>query len=311
MSGRTPIRAYVQPTGLHSRAMIRVADALARYAPTGVEIAPDPSPSECDLIILHVIGSDAITAAERVASCGQRYAVIQYCLVTAGYSNATAVDWVYMWQNAACVWSYYDLSRSFLSETFELYYAPLGLDDAFLARTYSLNPRLDPLVLTSGYVSGPGAESIAEVWAAAERLGINAIHIGPSTIEGMSDYPLTWVSRHQISDSELAELYRRASWVAALRHVEGFELPAAEGLACGARPIVFDQPAMRHWYGNHALYVKDQSGPALVNELVAVMSRPPDPVTDEERAKVIHRFNWERVCTGFWQRVLGTDRRRY
>jgi glycosyltransferase involved in cell wall biosynthesis len=297
------LRVFVEPVGLFSRAMVRVADALTRYAPAGVEIVSDLSPSECDLVVLHVIGRDAISVAENVAQCGQRYAVIQYCLQTAGAFDDGGT--ILMWYKSVCVWSYYDMV-DMAKNRFSFLYAPLGLDDAFLGRHYPLSPRIGtPLVLTSGYVSGPGAEPIAEVWEAAGRLGIDAIHVGPSKVEGMTQYPPKWTTRHQISDTELAELYWRATWVAALRHVEGLEIMGVEGLACGARPVCFDQPAMKRWYGDHAIYVKDQSGPALVDELVSVMSKPPLPVSDAERAEVVQVFNWERVCTEFWRRVVG------
>jgi len=297
------MRVHVKPTGLHSRAMVRVSNALTRYAPTGIEIVDDPSPSECDLVVLHVIGRDAITVAEQMNQCEQRWAVIQYCLKTAGFSRETCKDWFELWRGAECLWSYYDLSDAASVDGWDFYYAPLGLDDAFLSRSHISSPSSRPFILTSGYVSGPGAEPIAEVWEAARRLGINAVHIGPKVVEGMTTYPPDWDARHQISDGELAELYARATWVAALRHVEGFELPAAEGLACGARPIVFSQPALWHWYGDHAIYVLDQSGEPLIQELCKVMRYVPEPVSAKEHEQVVRKFNWERVCTGFWARV--------
>ena len=51
------MKVFVTPTGLHSYAMVRVANALARYAPPHVQIVTDRQAADC--AVLHVIGPDA------------------------------------------------------------------------------------------------------------------------------------------------------------------------------------------------------------------------------------------------------------
>lgn len=300
------MNVYLQPQGLHSHSMLRTARALECYAPSGVRIVQ--SQEDADLVILHVIGADAIEKANEVLVSGKRYCAVQYCLETAGYdfvrvSGPQSVQWARFWQNASAVWSYYDLHGLSTSLGFNFYHSPLGIDDAFLPRPYWERFR-ELLVVTSGYVDGPSAEAVSEVWQAAAIAGIEAIHVGPSQIEGMHTYPAKWNARFDLTDEELAALYGRAAWVSGLRHIEGFEMPGIEGLAMGARPIMFRQPAIEHWYGDFAEYVEDRSGQALVDDLVKVFTGKYRAVGIAEQRDAVKRFDWEPICTGFWQRVI-------
>lgn len=285
------MKVFLEPTGLHSRAMVRVSRALTRYAPSNVKVVSDINKADID--ILHVIGSDAIGA---YSDLHKPYVAIQYCLHVA---NLLTEGWSPFWRGAELVWSYYLLP----SNGFNFYHAPLGIDEVFKVT----DPPLDrePLLLTLGYVSSSEAEPIEECWRAAGVVGVKCIHIGPSKVVGIDHVPDHVTTMQGVSDQVLATLYSRASWVAALRHVEGFELPALEGLACGARPIAFDQWNIKHWYGAHAYLVKDESGDALIDSLVKIMSQPFAPVTEGERKYIFGRFSWETICTGFWERLLG------
>lgn len=291
------MNVYLEPQGLHSRSMLRTARALERYAPSGIHIVQRQE--DADLVILHVIGADAIERANVVLAVGKRYCAIQYCLKTAG---ASLDKWLPFWKSAELVMSYYDLSP-YIGQ-FNFYIAPLGIDDVF-KREFPNNLTREKLVVTSGYVSGPCSEAIEEVWIAAERAGVKAIHIGPSQVEGMVSYPRSWNSVQDISDEELADLYRRATWVSALRQVEGFELPGLEGYGCGAKPIAFDQPSMDRWYRNlSAILLPSCSGEKLVDLLTGVFYVYPEkPEYSRWYGEVHSLFDWERICNGFWMNV--------
>lgn len=304
MSDSSPsskLRVFTRPTGLHSPAMVRVANALERFAPSTVEIGGSPSANYCDLQILHVIGADAIEYAQSLRERGMKYAVIQYCLQTAGGEIG---DWAEMWSNADLVWSYYDIGE-FAAGVFFMY-APLGVDDVFRSSTLATRKSQPPLVLTTGTVHGPGAEAILEVWQAAHIAGIQALHIGPERIEGFNaaDYPSTWRARQNVSDEELAALYASATWVSGLRHVEGFELPAAEGVCCGARPILFDQPSQHQWYDSLAEFVSDRSGEPLVRDLVDVFENSNPRLSQRDIDYARTWFDWEPIASGFWQGAI-------
>lgn len=286
------MRVFTTPTGLHSRAMVRIHNALRRHAPRYIKFTEQRDTA--DLVVLYVIGSDAIAEGERLTHRGQSYIAVQCCLDTAG-PIVPLHHWYPFWQQARLVWSYYRLPTAV--STFNFYHAPLGVDSVFdSAPTPAVGRALT--AITTGYVDGPGAEAISEVWAAVSRVGGQCHHIGPLPV-GMVP-PALWSNSDGISDPRLASLYRRTKYVIALRHIEGFELPAAEGLLCGARPVLFDQPALRHWYGAYAQFVPECHGSALVDELVSVLSAPYQAVGPHERASAALSFDWEQIVDGVW-----------
>jgi hypothetical protein len=287
------LKAFVKAPGAMSRAMFRVEKALTRYAPRDVEIVQRAK--DADVQILHVIGGDALSYQSDAA----RTAAIQYCVSTAGGG-----DWQSFWSRQLCTWSYYDLHTQMPHDAC-FYHAPLGLDDAF--KEPILGSPLRPIgVITSGYVTGPGAEAILEVAIAAHAAGLRVMHIGPkpvpTSLKTKIDMPPGWRNVEGVSDDELANLYRSARWVSGLRFVEGFELPVIEGLACGARPIVFERADMRQWYSANAVFVPEAGN--LVEALTGIFSEQPDDVTAHERAEVIAQFNWKPIIEDFWTVVL-------
>lgn len=281
------MKVFVKPTGLHSRAMVRVAKALTAHVPPGVTVVDRRE--DADLVVSHVIGPDPIPAYDEV--------VIQYCLDSAGLDYDR---WHERWVNAKLTWSYYDLPTIVGRNGFAFYHAPLGVDAPFT------KPFIDGSragVMTSGYVSGPKGEAIEEVAVAAHTLGIPIVHLGPEGIAGMTT-KIPMRSILGIPDGPLANQYRQVKWVSGLRHVEGFELPALEGLCCGARPIVFDRADMRQWYDGHAVFVPECSGEELIGHLVNVLLSEPSPVLADERAWAAERFDWGPIARGFWERAL-------
>lgn len=290
--------------------MLRVANALRESLPPSFEEVHNPKLlGKGDLQVLHVISHDAIPYARRVKCRGVRYIVIQYCLLTAGFSQYNYNEWFGLWNDAEIVWSYYDLVVRVLPQfDYEpvdfncgFYHAPLGIDKAFMQ--CQPQPKQN-YILTTGYVSGPGAEAITDVWQAAKQAGVkHVVHIGPK----QSPEPLPVQYRTDISDEHLAVLYAQARYVCAMRYVEGFEMPAVEGLACYTRPIVFDQPDMKHWYDDGddlAVFVKEQAGQELVDELADVFTMGyPELVAREERNAASKRFNWQTIMQGFWGRI--------
>jgi len=285
------MKVFVQPTcGVTSTSMFRVAHALRKYKPIGVEIVQNQR--EADLVVLHTIGP-----WQQLPN--QEYVVIQYCLETAGAGRWSG--WPRVWRRARLVWSYYDMTR-ILPAGAKFFYAPLRVDGSvFRLPTDSAR---EILAMTTGYVSGPGAEAIEEVAEAACIVGGRVVHLGPAVVEGMSPrVEASWKSYEGIEDPELVDLYGRSRWVSGLRRVEGFELPVIEGLACGARPIVFDRPEMRYWYGPHAIFVPEVPKSELIPILAKCMSEHTEPVSFREREEVLQTFDWQTIVREFWRRL--------
>jgi hypothetical protein len=215
--------------------------------------------------------------------------------------SAHTSDWADIWDAARCVWSYYDLRRwsdddgvpFTLGDRF--YHAPLGVDAETFARPSTYNRRY--VVCSSGRAWL--TESARECSLAAFALDRQSLHLGPR----FKSRP--WVtSVSGVTDDELADLYGQSEFVSGLRRVEGFELPVIEGVLCGARPVCFDQPHYRTWFGEFAEFITEGRRTEVLASLTDLFRSGARPVTNHERALVTERFDWGRLMRGFWERVL-------
>ncbi len=278
------MKVYVAPPEGMSRAMTRVETALTGHLPFGHHVVS--TAEQADLEVLHVIGyKDTVRAVETAQKAGRRYAVIQYCLKSTSRPNVQ--DWRALWDGATAVWSYYALGHP------HAFYAPLGIDTAFHRLPDPKGAR-PTLLLATGYVAA--SECLQECAdAVSDRRG-RMVHIGH--LLKLGDHVTTYLD---IPDTDLAIHYQQARFVAGLRRVEGFELPVYEGLACGARPIVFDAPHYRQWLGEHALYIPEDDS---VADSVAACLQTYAPVTSDEMRWVKEKFSWKPIIEGFWERAL-------
>ena len=290
------MKAYVEATPVESAAHTRVIDALKRYAPLWVRMVDNPL--EADVRVLHVVGrQNAVNSmANSIMENGGRYAVIQYCVRST--QKPETDGWLPLWRNAMCVWSYYDLpmlcAEDGNSSDFEFYHAPLGVDaDVFKPIRWSKRPYI---IATTG-----GAwlsESVREATNAAWRVDKPVFHLGADLKRKGVTY------KTGISDAELAKMYSQCQFVSGLRRTEGFELPAAEGLLCGARPILFDKPHYRVWYEPWGVFIPEVPRQQTIDELERVFRDGPRPVSGSERNAAKRRFDWDRIVTGFWNRLI-------
>ena len=291
-----------------SRAIARIGDALARHAPgeaRRIEVPKRdarrnwlvPCEDQGDVLVLMVNGWHDHYAAQaaRALARGQKYAVVQIALRTTRHPRTE--QWRELWRGAAVVWSYYPLDLWITEERgaavdFPFYHAPLGVD-ASVFNTGDGAVR-GWTVLTSGFRRNQ--ESVGECDEAAYALGRTMVQLGPTFPMKSSTYFATGVS-----DTVLAELYGRCQWVSGLRRTEGFELPAAEGLLCGARPLLFDRPHYRCWYEPWGTFVREDSFDIVKRDLIQIFDLGPRPVTGPEREAAARLFDWERICRGFWE----------
>lgn len=291
------MKVYLTPPQ-PSRGLQRIADALVRYAPSGTEFVTDLHAA--DTVILYAIGrNDAmVEKAHSITMRGQRYAVIQVCLRST--MKPHTCHWWPLWRDAAVVWSYYDLNAAIEVDggdtdglRWNFYHAPLGAD-AEVFRVDGNEEERTFVIATSGV--SRLSESVRECWLAADAVDGNIVHLGPLRREGV-------LSVNNISDAQWADRLVQCQFVSGLRRTEGFELPAVEGLLCGARPIVFDTPDY-HWnYGPHAEYLHEGSRQEVVDQLVELFKRGARPVTAEEKEQAVERFNWETIVKGFYERL--------
>ncbi len=311
------MKVYLTPPQ-PDRGLQRIANALTRYAPSGVEVVTE----QPDLTIIYAIGRrDHIQRqVEAILESGGKYAIIQVCLRST--MNPSTWDWLKIWQGAEIVWSYYDLRRLHEedgagcgywetqkqmdrwddddeTDLFEgaFLHAPLGVD----SQIFHPDPHTGPkryTIATSG--NNRLQESIRECALAAEQVDGQVFHLGrPRLWYANMDYS------NGIPDDELAECLSACHFASGLRRTEGFELPAAEGLLCGSRPVVFDTADYRFCYREFADYVHEGTRQEVIDQLVQLFKRGPRPVGKHELEEARHWFNWERVCGEFWQRCSG------
>jgi len=285
------------PAGL-SRAMARVEHGLARHVPPGVSVVK--THAEADLSVLHVIGyDDALDpVVAGIRAHGGRYAVIQYCLRTT--QRPSTEGWRAFWAGAETVWSYYDLPALVREDggreiDFDFYHAPIGLD-AWAFHTVPVPPCRPYSMLSSGYIGE--TECAYEVATATQRVGGVHFHLGPR-LPGFD--PVVTRCELGLSDDQLANIYRLTRYVVGLRRVEGFELPVIEGLACGARPIVFDRPHYRRWFEPWAEFVPEGSPEDVTNALERILREVDRPVSPTEAVSASAAFDWAHIAPAFWQ----------
>jgi hypothetical protein len=279
-----------------SRGLQRIADALTWCKPADAEIVTETD--YADFVIIYAIGrrNGLERQIANIKEQGQRYAIVQCCLRSTMQPHTKA--WRDIWHDAEVVWSYYDLNAAIDDDggacgLDNFYHAPLGADASVFTSVYS--EAREFIITTSG--ESRLSESVRECWLAAEAISAKAIHLGPLK-PPKHVTPIT-----NISDDEVAKCYSRCQFVSALRRTEGFELPGIEGLLCGARPICFDTPDYRRWYEPFAEFIEEGTRQQVVDQLVALFRKGARPITAEERAVAVERFNWETIIGGFYERI--------
>ena len=100
----------------------------------------------------------------------------------------------------------------------------------------------------------------------------------------------------RLSQAELADLYRRAAVVAAPSVFEGFGLPTAEAMACGAAVVVTDGGALPEVAGDAGVVVPVGDA-AVLGDAISALLRDEDRrrelgVRAVERART--RFSWRK-----------------
>jgi glycosyltransferase involved in cell wall biosynthesis len=91
----------------------------------------------------------------------------------------------------------------------------------------------------------------------------------------------------------LAAVYRRASLVLLPSAAEGFGLPLAEALACGARVLASDLPVLREVGGPHAVFCPVGDAEAWTAAARALLEHADPPAARAARTAHAARFRWD------------------
>ncbi len=244
-----------------SNAFLRIEQGLRLTAPPGTIFMNNAN--DADFVILPVVGSND----------AQRLVPGKTILWQLVYELAGGEEvWEPVWKQCKGVVSYLDLPTDYLE-------MPLGFDPKIFY------PKSQPrryVALVTGYVDGFPAEEISSVYRTFKRIA----HVGKDFKLGAG-----YVNFHNITDEQMANLYRDSTYVAAMRHKEGFELPVIEGAACGCTPIVLDLPCYRKWYEGIANFVDPNN---IQGGLSNIRQIPQNTIS---------KFEWGNVMKPFWENL--------
>lgn len=271
------MKVFAEPT-FFNYAISRISDALIKYAPEKIEFVDDVE--DADLVVVYVYGHRRKIwwHTSRLKDAGKKYIIVQ--LVVRSTRNPNVSDWKDIWEGAEFVWSYYDLNRYCAEDNikidFNFYHAPLGIDKDVFKETPT--KRINKIVIGDNR-----DESVNECVLAAKG---KVFRLGKG-----------------ITDDDLAKVYSASQFVSGLRRTEGFEMPVLEGLMCGARPICYDRPHYREWFGDHVEYIQEAEPKQVIATLIGLFSQGPREVGNREKVEIIVKFSWEKICTGFWEKI--------
>lgn len=267
-----------------SRAVKRIAEALTYYSPEEVDFVGNCC-AEVHIIFVSGMLRHLKWKTDRIKRRGKYYVLIQLCYRSTQRPESPL--WEKVWNNAEFVWSYLDLPGKH-----NKYESPLGVDPQVF---YISGEQKKYKILTNS--NSYMTESARECILSSKNVGSEAVFLSPQKIENAHCV-------NDITDDELRSYYNQCDFVSGLRRTEGFELPAIEGLLCGARPVLFDRPHYKKWYGNLAEYIPEVNREQTIKDLTELFSKPVRRVTSEEIEEAKRIFNWGEIVRGFWDRLL-------
>jgi hypothetical protein len=260
------------------RAFIRISKAFHDYAPECIEFVD--SPDKADVNLIHSLGSGELQFMSR-----PNKVIVQHCYLT-GSSEYTKY-----WKDSLLTVSFHNL-KLYTDIDFNFLSIPWGVEPSVFSRT---EKEKDNLVFTTGHVAE--TENIDKVYDAVKYLNTFMIHTGENF-----KWDSTYYKYHMYMDDEkFAHLLNRTKYTVGLRSIEGFEMHCAEGLFCGARPIVPKLDTYR-WYDGLCHYIDMDKD--IVEQLIIIFSGEFIPLTFDEYREAHERFSWVSIMSQFYDRLL-------
>lgn len=263
----------------------RINREFLKRAPEVVEFVDYPK--QADFQIVHCIGAGSLAKI-----WNKKFVLFQHCLLSADLENLAV--WQGIFEHALMVVSYLDLPHFFGKDAFNFHRTPWGVD---MQMFRNLCKTRTNGIMTTGW--SLNQEAIEECYLAARRCHRQIINVGADFGFGKGFSAVS-----NITDKELCEVYNECEFVSGLRFKEGFELSVIEGLACGCRPICFDLPIFRYWFGDMAYYVHHCQGEPLAGKVETILRQPPRPISKEEFERLESEFHWKNIADRFWKKII-------
>jgi glycosyltransferase involved in cell wall biosynthesis len=198
-----------------------------------------------------------------------------------------------------------EIERHGLIDPSRLVCAPLGIDPIFRPADAASERPAEPFVLHVGStIPRKRIDVLLEAFAAlrASFPKLRLVQIGgtwtPPQQAIIDQHQLAEAieQRRGIDEAELARLYQTAAVVMQTSDAEGFGLPVAEALACGAAVVASDIPALREVGGDAAVFVAPGDASAFAAAAGRILSDPTSAPPLLQRLAQASRFSWSSHC---------------
>jgi len=145
-------------------------------------------------------------------------------------------------------------------------------------------------------------EALAEL---RKRWDLKLVVVGRTLGDGMTEKLMDRLGvtaavtfRNQIETSELIELYRTSTVVAVPSTYEGFGLPAAEAMSCGAPIVSTTAGALPEVVGDAGILVPPADSAALTGAIAQLMESPAkrSEYSLRARKRILEKFNWSNAA---------------
>jgi glycosyltransferase involved in cell wall biosynthesis len=259
---------------------------IMRYAPDNIQFVDDYR--DAGIQILDI----AKLADFNNLKC-DKYIINFHCR---GFASEEDIkDYLPYFKKAIAAYSHLDL-RSELPELTNFIRGPWGTNQR---KFYEVRAdRHAYIIMNTGSI--PETEGVYESVLAAKALGLKQFHTGPNLGIKTDSYN---VSKNFLNASQMRTAYSMCAYTSGMRRIEGFEKTVAEGLMCGSRPICFDTPLYRYWYGDLVEYVREGTKEETTLDLIKIFKSDYRFVTEKEKALVKQTFAWMHVAPLYWKNI--------
>jgi glycosyltransferase involved in cell wall biosynthesis len=145
-----------------------------------------------------------------------------------------------------------------------------------------------------------------EVWRRDNTFRCVFAGISEEGVKNHQDLPMVWQSEDvrsasvllpEVSNADLAPLYRRSSFAIYPSLSEGFGLPLVEAAACGCLCLCGDNSSMREIQTNHEMRVTSTDSVRWSERILQLWRNPPSATEIKENCtQIVTRYSWEEAA---------------
>ena len=261
----------------------RISKAFHDYSPSNIQWKEYAG--SADVVMVHVVGTGEIPIIEKVLKAGKKIIIVAHIYRTGGN-----IDWETLLPEAILSVSFHDFKSYFPNLNCNFYSTPWGVDNTII---YDMNIPKTRKILSTGYVAD--TECLDKLYQACVNTNNFMYHTGKNFEFGEKYVHIPW-----LNDQGFNTMLNSVQYTSCLRDIEGFEMMGAEGLFCGARPIVPDLPTY-DWYEDFGYYVDMQKD--IVKQLEDLLLLTPPVPKEDEMQRIRELFDWKNIVPSIFERI--------